>query len=86
MFSCLASVTCDRLCRYNGKLHSYEQYPITTVLQMLGRACRPLEDDHSVAVLMCAAHHKTFFTKLLNDCLPLEVSLTYEIWFTITAR
>ncbi|XP_038221111.1 putative U5 small nuclear ribonucleoprotein 200 kDa helicase [Zerene cesonia] len=57
---------------YNGKLHCYEQYPITTILQMLGRACRPLEDEHSVAVLMCAAHHKGFFTKLLNDCLPLE--------------
>ncbi|KAF9411849.1 hypothetical protein HW555_009454 [Spodoptera exigua] len=59
---------------YNGKLHAYEQYPITTVLQMIGRACRPLEDDHSVVVLMCVAHQKTFFTKLLNDCLPLEVS------------
>ncbi|KOB68346.1 Pre-mRNA-splicing helicase BRR2 [Operophtera brumata] len=58
---------------YNGKLHAYEQYPITTVLQMVGRACRPLEDDHSVAVLMCVAHQKQFFTKLLNDCLPLEM-------------
>ncbi|KAG6465783.1 hypothetical protein O3G_MSEX015385, partial [Manduca sexta] len=66
-------------CTYNGKLHSYEQYPITTVLQMLGRACRPLEDDHSVAVLMCAAHHKTFFTKLLNDCLPLESHLDHRL-------
>ncbi|XP_052757266.1 putative U5 small nuclear ribonucleoprotein 200 kDa helicase [Galleria mellonella] len=64
---------------YNGKLHSYEQYPITTVLQMLGRACRPLEDDHSVAVLMCVAHHKTFFTKLLNDCLPLESHLDHRL-------
>jgi Rad3-related DNA helicase len=59
--------------RYNGKMHCYEQYPITTVLQMVGRACRPLEDDHSVAVLMCVQHQKTFYTKLLNDCLPLEV-------------
>ncbi|XP_045541112.1 putative U5 small nuclear ribonucleoprotein 200 kDa helicase [Papilio machaon] len=64
---------------YNGKLHSYEQYPITTVLQMLGRACRPLEDDRAVAVLMCAAHHKTFFTKLLNDCLPLESHLDHRL-------
>ncbi|XP_045489788.1 putative U5 small nuclear ribonucleoprotein 200 kDa helicase [Pieris rapae] len=64
---------------YNGKLHCYEQYPITTILQMLGRACRPLEDDHSVAVLMCAAHHKSFFTKLLNDCLPLESHLDHRL-------
>ncbi|RVE44496.1 hypothetical protein evm_010825 [Chilo suppressalis] len=64
---------------YNGKLHCYEQYPITTVLQMLGRACRPLEDDHSVAVLMCVQHQKTFFTKLLNDCLPLESHLDHRL-------
>ncbi|XP_053622297.1 U5 small nuclear ribonucleoprotein 200 kDa helicase [Plodia interpunctella] len=64
---------------YNGKLHAYEQYPITTVLQMLGRACRPLEDEHSVAVLMCVAHHKPFFTKLLNDCLPLESHLDHRL-------
>ncbi|KAI8426805.1 hypothetical protein MSG28_014488 [Choristoneura fumiferana] len=63
---------------YNGKLHTYEQYPITQVLHMLGRACRPLEDEHSVAVLMCRAHHKTFFTKLLLDCLPLECWLLAE--------
>ncbi|CAH2100629.1 unnamed protein product [Euphydryas editha] len=66
-------------CTYNGKLHCYEQYPVTTVLQMLGRACRPLDDDSSVAVLMCAAHHKTFFTKLLNDCLPLESHLDHRL-------
>ncbi|CAH0730140.1 unnamed protein product, partial [Brenthis ino] len=64
---------------YNGKLHSYEQYPITTVQQMLGRACRPLQDEHAVAVLMCAQHHKTFFTKLLNDCLPLESHLDHRL-------
>ncbi|XP_075988982.1 U5 small nuclear ribonucleoprotein l(3)72Ab [Anticarsia gemmatalis] len=64
---------------YNGKLHAYEQYPITTVLQMVGRACRPLDDDSAVAVLMCVAHHKTFFTKLLNDCLPLESHLDHRL-------
>ncbi|XP_041988787.1 putative U5 small nuclear ribonucleoprotein 200 kDa helicase [Aricia agestis] len=64
---------------YNGKLHSYEQYPVTTVLQMLGRAGRPGEDEAAAAVLMCAAHHKTFFTKLLNDCLPLESHLDHRL-------
>ncbi|XP_026313942.1 putative U5 small nuclear ribonucleoprotein 200 kDa helicase [Hyposmocoma kahamanoa] len=73
-------------CTYNGKLHSYEQYPITTVLQMVGRACRPTEDEHSVAVLMCAAHHKTFFAKLLNDCLPLESHLDHRLHDHINAE
>lgn len=71
---------------YNGKLHCYEQYPITTVLQMLGRACRPLQDDHAVAVLMCGSHHKSFFTKLLNDCLPLESHLDHRLHDHINAE
>ncbi|KAJ0170074.1 hypothetical protein K1T71_014680 [Dendrolimus kikuchii] len=71
---------------YNGKLHCYEQYPITTVLQMLGRACRPLQDDHAVAVLMCVNHHKTFFTKLLNDCLPLESHLDHRLHDHVNAE
>ncbi|XP_063371470.1 U5 small nuclear ribonucleoprotein 200 kDa helicase [Cydia amplana] len=71
-------IVCDTH-TYNGKLHTYEQYPITTVLHMLGRACPSSEDDHSVAVLMCRAHHKTFFTKLLLDCLPLESHLDHRL-------
>jgi len=30
---------------YNGKIHAYEDYAITDVLRMIGRASRPLEDD-----------------------------------------
>ncbi len=30
---------------YNGKLHAYEDYPITDVLQMVGKANRPALDD-----------------------------------------
>ncbi|GBP32714.1 Putative U5 small nuclear ribonucleoprotein 200 kDa helicase [Eumeta japonica] len=64
---------------YNGKIHAYEQYPITTVLQMMGRACRPLEDERATCVLMCPAHHKTFFAKFLNDCLPVESHLDHRL-------
>ncbi|XP_063390597.1 U5 small nuclear ribonucleoprotein 200 kDa helicase [Cydia fagiglandana] len=71
-------IVCDTH-TYNGKLHTYEQYPITTVLHMLGRACPSSEDEHSVAVLMCRAHHKTFYTKLLLDCLPLESHLDHRL-------
>lgn len=30
---------------YNGKIHAYEDYPITDVLQMIGWANRPSLDD-----------------------------------------
>ena len=30
---------------YNGKVHAYEDYPVTDVLQMIGRANRPQKDQ-----------------------------------------
>lgn len=30
---------------YDGRHHAYEDYPITDVLQMIGRANRPLDDE-----------------------------------------
>lgn len=59
---------------YNGKVHAYEDYPITDVLQMVGRANRPLEDDDAKCVLMCQSSKKDFFKKFLNEPLPVEVS------------
>lgn len=60
---------------YNGKVHAYEDYPITDVLQMVGRANRPLEDVDAKCVLMCQTSKKDFFKKLLNDSLPVEVRI-----------
>jgi len=53
----------------------YEDYPITDVIQMVGRANRPLDDDDSKCVLMCQSSKKDFFKKFLNEPLPVEVSL-----------
>lgn len=58
---------------YDGKTHTYEDYPITDVLQMVGRANRPLEDDDAKCVLMCQNSKKEFFKKFLCDPLPVEV-------------
>ncbi|KAJ8969793.1 hypothetical protein NQ314_001578 [Rhamnusium bicolor] len=48
---------------YNGKIHAYEDYPVTDVLQMVGRANRPLEDDDAKCVLMCQSSKKDFSKK-----------------------
>ena len=37
---------------YNGKIHAYEDYPVTDVLQMIGRANRPLKDNEGNYYLM----------------------------------
>ncbi|KAK4881295.1 hypothetical protein RN001_004614 [Aquatica leii] len=64
---------------YNGKVHAYEDYPITDVLQMVGRANRPLEDHDAKCVLMCQNSKKDFFKKFLNDSLPVESHLDHRL-------
>lgn len=46
---------------YNGKIHAYVDYPIYDVLQMVGRANRPLQDDEGRCVIMCQGSKKDFF-------------------------
>ena len=60
---------------YEGKEHRYVDYPVMDVLQMIGRACRPREDDRSRCVLMCQATRKEFYKKFLGEGLPIESHL-----------
>ncbi|XP_076251373.1 U5 small nuclear ribonucleoprotein l(3)72Ab [Rhynchophorus ferrugineus] len=64
---------------FNGKIHAYEDYPITDVLQMVGRANRPLEDEDAKCVLMCQSSKKDFFKKFLSDPLPVESHLDHRM-------
>jgi len=45
------------------------------VLQMMGRACRPLEDDRSRCVLMTQQTRKDFYKKFIAEGLPIESHL-----------
>ncbi|KDQ53780.1 hypothetical protein JAAARDRAFT_136540 [Jaapia argillacea MUCL 33604] len=60
---------------YEGKEHRYVDYPVMDVLQMMGRACRPMEDDRSRCVLMCQHTRKEFYKKFLAEGLPIESHL-----------
>ena len=60
---------------YEGKEHRYIDYPIVDVLQMMGKACRPLEDERSRCVLMCQQTRKDFFKQFLAEGLPIESHL-----------
>ncbi|KAG7264891.1 hypothetical protein CRUP_007330 [Coryphaenoides rupestris] len=53
---------------YNGKIHAYVDYPIYDVLQMVGKANRPLQDDEG----RC-----DFFKKFLYEPLPVESHLDH---------
>lgn len=49
---------------YNGRLHMYDDYPITDLIQMAGRANRPSEDDDAKCVLLCQSSKKDFYKKV----------------------
>ena len=42
---------------------------------MIGRACRPMEDERSRCVLMCQQTRKDFYKKFLAEGLPIESHL-----------
>lgn len=60
---------------YEGKEHRYVDYPIMDVLQMMGRACRPSEDENSRCILLCQQTRKDFYKKFLAEGLPIESHL-----------
>eukprot|EP00124_Ichthyophonus_hoferi_P001685 Ihof_evm4s95 gene=Ihof_evmTU4s95 len=56
---------------YDGRNHSYVDYPITDMLQMCGRANQPKESN-SVFVILCQSSKKEVYTKFLYEPLPIE--------------
>ena len=60
---------------YEGREHRFVDYSITDVMQMLGQACRPLQDDMGRCVVLCHSPKKEYLKKLLHDPLPIESHL-----------
>uniref|UniRef100_A0A6Q2ZC08 Activating signal cointegrator 1 complex subunit 3 n=1 Tax=Esox lucius TaxID=8010 RepID=A0A6Q2ZC08_ESOLU len=64
---------------YDGKTRRYVDYPITDVLQMMGRAGRPQYDDQGKAVILVHDIKKDFYKKFLYEPFPVESSLICNI-------
>lgn len=60
---------------YEGREHRYVDYPISEILQMFGKASRPLEDKFSRGLLMVPAVKRDYYKKFLNEALPIESHL-----------
>ncbi|KAL9863392.1 activating signal cointegrator 1 complex subunit 3 isoform 1-T2 [Geothlypis trichas] len=60
---------------YDGKTRRYVDYPITDVLQMMGRAGRPQFDEQGKAVILVHDIKKDFYKKFLYEPFPVESSL-----------
>ncbi len=50
---------------FDGKLGKYVDFPVTDVLQMMGRAGRPQFDDKGIACVFVHAPKKNFYKKLV---------------------
>ena len=64
---------------YDAPSKRYVDYPITDVLQMMGRAGRPQYDRHGVAVIMVHEPKKSFYKKFLYEPFPVESSLPEQL-------
>ncbi|KAJ1353758.1 hypothetical protein KIN20_010473 [Parelaphostrongylus tenuis] len=60
---------------YDGKTCKYIDYPVTDVLQMMGRAGRPQFDTSAVAVIFVQDVKKTFYKRFLYEPFPVESNL-----------
>ncbi|QCE13990.1 P-loop containing nucleoside triphosphate hydrolase [Vigna unguiculata] len=60
---------------YDGKAKRYVDFPITDILQMMGRAGRPQFDQHGKAVILVHEPKKSFYKKFLYEPFPVESSL-----------
>jgi activating signal cointegrator complex subunit 3 len=64
---------------FDGKIGKYVDYPVTDVLQMMGRAGRPQFDDQGVASIFVHDTKKTFYRKFLYEPFPVESSLHEQL-------
>ena len=60
---------------YDGASRRYVDFPITDVLQMMGRAGRPQFDTSGVAVILVHEPKKAFYKKFLYEPFPVESGL-----------
>eukprot|EP01041_Mallomonas_annulata_P004134 gene4134-8214_t len=64
---------------FDGKTGGYVDFPVTDVLQMMGRAGRPQFDDSGVACIFVHEPKKTFYRKFLHEPFPVESSLHEQL-------
>merc|ERR1719253_637845 len=64
---------------FDGLERRYTDYPIADVLQMMGRACRPLIDESGKCAVMCHTPKKEFYKKFVYEPLPIESHMDHYL-------
>ncbi|WVZ78242.1 hypothetical protein U9M48_025985 [Paspalum notatum var. saurae] len=60
---------------YDGRENAHTDYPIPDLLQMMGHASRPLQDNSGKCVILCHAPRKEYYKKFLFEAFPVESNL-----------
>lgn len=71
---------------FDAKDSRYVDYPVTDVLQMMGRAGRPQFDNNGVACVMVEESKKNFYKKFLYNPFPVESCLVPRLEDTLNAE
>eukprot|EP01083_Nonionella_stella_P140495 430948_1 len=71
---------------YDGAAQRYVDYPITDLLQMIGRASRPKQDQTAKAVVYCHTPRKDFYKKFLYEPFPVESHLDHYLYDHVNAE
>jgi len=64
---------------YHGKVHTYDDYPLNDILQMISRANISFKEKNAKVVLMCLASKKAFYKKFLYEPIPIESHLDHDL-------
>ncbi|XP_048127007.1 DExH-box ATP-dependent RNA helicase DExH12-like [Rhodamnia argentea] len=61
----------------DGRENAHTDYPVTDLLQMMGRASRPLIDNAGKCVILCHAPRNEYYKKFLYEAFPVESHLQH---------
>ncbi|OIT02580.1 dexh-box atp-dependent rna helicase dexh12 [Nicotiana attenuata] len=72
---------------YDGRENAqYTDYPVTDLLQMMGRASRPLVDSSGKCIILCHAPRKDYYKKFLYEAFPVESHLQHYLHDNLNAE
>ncbi|OIT02200.1 dexh-box atp-dependent rna helicase dexh12 [Nicotiana attenuata] len=64
---------------HDGKENVASDYSVSDLLQMMGRASRPLVDSSGKCVIICHAPRKDYYKKFLYEAFPVESHLLHYL-------
>lgn len=72
--------------RYDAREHRYVDYPVTDMLEMIGKAGQPTVDDEAKCAIFCHTPKKEYLKRLLYEPLPVESQLDRALHEHINAE